>query len=177
MAANFSNDLSFSHKIARLPFWEEVYKTAFPTMTGMQLIIEDGPAQRAGIDRMLILEGGEVVLIDEKVIRKSWSNFFLEYFSDAQAEAPGWIMKNLSCDFIAYVFLPSRECYLLPFLELQEVWLAHRDRWFFQYNATVVPNFSCSNKPYETHGVLVPIAELMPLLPRAMHITWSETND
>ncbi len=177
MENNFSNDLSFSHKIARLPFWEEVYKTAFPTMTGMQLIIEDGPAQRAGIDRILILESGEVVLIDEKVRKDKYDDFFLEYFSDARAQAPGWIMKNLSCDFIAYTFLPTMECYLLPFLELQEAWLAKRDEWFGRYGYKPAKNFTCDNRAYETHGVPVPIVELMPFLPHAMHITWSENHD
>jgi hypothetical protein len=35
-------------------------------------------------------------------------DFLLEYWSDYERRSPGWIEKDLACDFIAYAFVPSR---------------------------------------------------------------------
>lgn len=111
---NFAECLEESHKAEDLPFWEQVYKRAFPTMIAMLNHRKDGDHQRAGIDRSIILENSKQLLIDEKIrgrnkiTRKVYNDIALEYLSDKDKNTPGWVCKPLLADYIAYAML---SCY------------------------------------------------------------------
>lgn len=170
MQHNFAESLSFSHDQADLPMWGEVYRNAFPTFAGMTCVRSDGWAQRGGIDRVVTLSSGKSLHIDEKVRKKDYGDILIEYWSDEERRVPGWIAKDLACDFIAYAFLPSRTCYLLPFHQLRLAWKNNGKEWVGRYKKTVADNGS-----YQTVGVAVPIPELLDKIKRAMVITWQES--
>jgi len=86
---------------ADLPFWEPIYKQALPTFAGLSAIRRDGWAQRGGIDRLIILESGKTLRIGEKLREPDYPDILPEYYSDRTRKVPGWIAKDLACDYLA----------------------------------------------------------------------------
>lgn len=165
---SFDDDLAFSHSQADAPWWSAVYQTAFPDLAAMVSVRKDGWAQRGGIDRVLTLESGKTLYVDEKVRREDWPDFALEYWSDKDKRVPGWVAKDLACDYIAYAFVPSATCYLLPFQELRRAWRLNRQMWVGTYTKVVSENPS-----WTTISVAVPRDVVLSALSSVMRITWA----
>ncbi len=162
---NFANSLDLSNSQSDDPMWEKVYRSAFPTLETMICVRKDGWAQRGGIDRVLTLSSGKTLTVDEKVRAKDYDDILLEYWSNKEKRIPGWIAKDLACDFIAYAFIPSKRCYLLPFHQLRLAWKNNKDEW-------VEKHFSshARNDRYTTVSVAVPIGILMSAIKDTMTI-------
>lgn len=163
---NFRESLERSKGYAHAPWWEAVYREAFPTMHSMQYIADDGWAQRAGIDRRIHLSSGKTIDIDEKVREEEWPDFFLEVWSDRDRQTPGWVRKDLSTDYLAYAFVPSQTCYLLPFRDLQRAYWVNREEW------KRYPVRNAQNDGYVTTGVCVPINVVLDAIRNGMVLTW-----
>lgn len=164
---NFQDSLARSHAYSDAPWWLEVYRAAFPTLVGCHDLRADGWAQRGGMDRLIVLASGKTLSVDEKVREKDWPDVLLEYWSDAGKKVPGWIAKDLACDFIAYAFVPSKTCLLLPFHQLRLAWRRHRKQWVQDYQIV-----RADNGRYVTVSVAVPRDELMRRIGEAMSISW-----
>lgn len=167
---DFGRDLAWSHAQSDDPMWEQVYRSAFPTFAGMQSVSADGWAQRGGIDRQVFLADGTVLKIDEKARRKVWPDFCLEYWSDEARRIPGWIAKPLTMDYLAYAFVPTRTCYLLPWHSLRRAWWLHRNDWVAQYREV-----RAQNPGYTTVSVAVPINVVLDAIRDAMVVQWGLT--
>lgn len=163
----FQQSLKLSHRYANAPWWEEVYRAAFPAFSSMVCVRADGWAQRGGIDRVITLSSGKTISVDEKVRTEDWPDFALERWSDRARQTPGWVQKDLACDFIAYAFIPSQTCYLLPFLQLRRAWIEFGKKWIEQY-----PIIHARNPNYETESVCVPIEVVLDALVDAMRVRW-----
>lgn len=148
---DFQKSLAWSRTHDDAPWWAEVYKKAFPRLASMVSVRNDGWAQRAGIDRIVVLSCGKVLKIDEKVRSKDYPDFCIERWSDEDRKVPGWIQKPLDCDFIAYAFVQSGLCYLLPTLLLQRAWREFGKQWVTSYKEV-----RAQNKGYVTVSVAVP---------------------
>jgi hypothetical protein len=168
---NFNDSLAKSHAQEDAPWWESVYRKAFPTFLAMHSVRNDGWAQRGGIDRIIILASGKNFTVDEKVRSKDYDDILLEFWSDEQHSKPGWIAQDLACDFIAYAFVPSQRCYLLPFQQLRRAWLENRYEWVKSYKRVHAENFNSYH--YTTVSVPVPIPVLLKSICNAMTVTWS----
>ena len=153
---DFKERLAFSHKHEESGWWRDVYSKAFPGIQSINSVREDGWAQRAGIDRILVLASGKIVKIDEKVRSQSYPDILLERWSDEGRQSPGWVQKPLDCDFIAYAFAPSGLCYLLPTLLLQRAWREYGRHWITTYREV-----RASNRNYVTVSVPVPTDVLL----------------
>lgn len=164
---DFAASLRMSQEQADAPWWEEVYRAAFPTFASMTYV-GDCPAQRDGVDRLITTASAHVYKIDEKVRAKDWPDFFLEFWSVFEQRKQGWIASDLAADFIAYAFIPSRRCYLLPFPSLRLAWKEHRTGWVEIYGERRVPN-----RGYTTIGVPVPIPVVLDAIRDAFLVTWS----
>lgn len=164
MAANFQADLEFSHDCANEPFWLEVYAMAFPDLATIVNVRKDGWAQRGGIDRLVLTDAGREWKVDEKVRREKWDDILLEIYSNEYRQTPGWVVKDLACDFIAYAFLPTQECFLLPVAPLQRAWRKHGEKWQSEYGIR-----RAANEGYWTLNCPVPIPELMRRISEAMY--------
>lgn len=172
---NFQDSLRRSHEQADAPWWEQVYREAFPGFVSMQDLRQDGWAQRGGIDRLVHLRDGTSLKVDEKVRYKNYPDVLLEVWSDYHHRIPGWIEKDLTCDLIAYAFVPSRTCYLFPFHTLRRAWALHKQEWQAKaqrlddgFRSVVADNGS-----YETHSCAVPLGVLRNAITRAMVIKWT----
>jgi hypothetical protein len=167
---DFDDDLAFSHAQSDAPWWAEVYKQAFPGFESMVCVRKDGWAQRGGIDRVITLSSGKVVTVDEKARRRFWPDVLLERWSSEEHKTPGWVQKNLACDYLAYAWVPSKTCLVIPFLALRRVWIDKGRDWIAKY-----PEKRAENKTYTTVSVAVPTEILMDSLRDGMQIKWEVT--
>lgn len=156
---DFDKCLKRSHRASDLPFWEEVYRAAFPDMEAMLDERQFGPHQLLGVDRKLILPGTRQVLVDEKVRGTRFNDIALEFISNDRTGAPGWVCKPLLAEYIAYAIAPLGKCFLLPVLPLQAAWREHGEQWKQEYGEKFAPN-----RGYKTHFTPVPEAALFRCL-------------
>lgn len=141
---NFDDENEFS----KLPveFADSFYLSAFPDMMRHEYVA-NLEKQRAGIDRVIYLVGGEVVHIDEKVRRESYKDFLIEYgHSDGRK---GWIDKRLDIDYLAYIWLVDRNGYLLDWGDLVRAYQSQN--WL-----SICETKRARNIGYETLSVAVP---------------------
>lgn len=165
----FADSLALSHAFAEADWWERAYRAGIPGFQSMSSVRADGWAQRGGIDRIVTLKSGKTVLVDEKVRSHAWPDFLLERWSDRDRRRPGWIQKDLACDFIAYAFVETKVCHLLPYLPLRAAWLRHGREWVRRY-----PTILANNPGYVTESVAVPIPVVMAAIAGAMAVSWDE---
>lgn len=170
MTHNFRDSLAASHAQSGAPWWWEVYHQAFGDRLENTICVRhDGWAQRGGIDRQLILTDGTVLKVDEKVRYKDYPDFFLEVSSDDRRRPPdGWMEKPLTCDFIAYAFVPSQTCYLLPYQLLKNAWERHKRDWHATYGLKRV-----ENSDYTTTGIPVPIPVVLGAIESSIVVRWT----
>lgn len=175
---SFQESLSKSQAQEDAPWWPRVYSLAFPGHLSAVSVRSDGWAQRGGVDRVVTLASGKTVTIDEKVRYESYSDILLETWSSVQSKSPGWMQKDLACDFIAYAFVPDERCYLFSFPILRCAWLKHGREWIREAkesrNGFRVVN--ANNGSYTTRSIAVPIPELMGALHDAQVISWEATG-
>lgn len=159
-AYDFGECLERSHAASDLPFWEECYRKFFLTFAVMVDHRQNGEHQKAGIDRSVILQNSKQILIDEKVRGKNritgrvYEDIALEEWSKLEARVPGWVVKPLLADYIAYAIAPLGVCYLLPVIQLQAAWKIHHKEW-----RNPKRRIESKNKGYHTlsWGVDVPV--------------------
>jgi len=170
---NFSVSLNRSLDIQREPFWLQVYESFFGK--GVTLISNevDGPGQRLGADRVIVLPGSTACIrIDEKVRHKSYPDILLEYLSSKEQNKPGWVCKPLLADYIAYVNLPMEVCHLLSVHTLQRAWRLYGEQWKKQYEDVVA-----DNETYHTISTPVPVNVLRKAMDRVMRIPFFRNID
>ncbi len=165
---NFQSKLNLSHKFENAPWWEQVYRKAFFGFDGMHSVRQDGWAQRAGIDRQVFLKSGKIIEIDEKVRTKVYPDILLERWSDKERKIPGWVQKDLKCDYIAYAFIPSKTCYLLPFPQLRKAWIDNGKEWIEIYGTR-----EAKNEGWVTESVPVPIDILLVAISCSQIVIWN----
>ena len=164
---SFHASLRASHEAEDLPIWREIYQTAFPTMQEMINHRQDGDHQRQGIDRSIVLRNSKQILIDEKIRFKPYDDILLEVWSDFERKKPGWVAKDLLCDYIAYAVEPLKKCYLLPVPQLRLAWQKNGQKWWEN-------NFKprANNGSWITVSVVVPAEELMQEIRLALVVNY-----
>lgn len=152
---DFKERLAWSQAQSDEPFWDAVYRKAFPNLVATVYQSHDGPAQRSGIDRHVVLSNGSVLRIDEKKRERDYGDILLEYLSNSTTGAPGWIEKDLLIDYLAYAFMPTRTVYLFPWLMLRRAWLHYKPEWTDRCKT-----IEARNPGYVTRSLAVPITVL-----------------
>jgi len=168
---NFHASLAASHLAEDLPFWEEVYRKAFPDMRAMINHREDGDHQRAGIDRSIILGNSKQILVDEKTRWKVYEDIALEVWSDKDRLSPGWVCKPLLADYIAYAIAPLGRCYLLPVIQLQEAWRVNGGEWSDRYFHPCANN-ELDGRTWVTESVAVPVDILFSAIGKCLRVSF-----
>ena len=178
MLHDFDKSLALSHEQEGAEWWPKVYRAAFPNLLSMVSVRQNGWAQRGGIDRVLTLNCGKTLNIDEKVRQKDYGDVLLEYWSvmrDGKGVTRGWAAKDLACDYLAYAWIPTERCLLIPFQELRRAWRAHGREW-----VTLGLQETCGfcvvdaqNNGYVTRSVCVPESAFMDAIRESMLIRWT----
>lgn len=174
MPHNFAVSLAKSHAQAQSPWWEVVYRDAFPGFANMVCVRADGWAQRGGIDRVITLESGRTITVDEKVREKAWPDILWEFWSDFERRTIGWCVKDLACEYIAYAFVPTQVCYLLPALQVRKAWRMYGGEWVASANKGVKGYriVDADNGRYTTRSVAVPIDVSLSAIRDALIARW-----
>lgn len=154
----FDEQNAFSQSCEVTAFLDRFYISAFPNVARHEFNT-DPQRQQAGIDRIIHLIGGDDVYIDEKIRRKTYQDFMLEYLSNDVTGKAGWMNKDLDIDYIAYVWLESRSGYLIPWQELTRAWTYAGDGWLKRYR-----RYPAQNNGYKTWCVAVPRRNVLSLI-------------
>lgn len=158
---NFRERLEWGECQKDEPFWDVVYRKAFPNLVNHMPTPGDVASQRMGIDRVVFLANGRSIMIDEKKRGKEYNDILLEYVSVDTTGAAGWIEKDLAIDFLAYAFVPSGRCYLFSWPLLRQAWENNKTRWKAAYRPVVA-----RNRDYSTYSLPIPIPELQRSIAR-----------
>lgn len=172
----FEESLALSHAQEDADWWPVVYGKAFPGHLTAVSVRNDGWAQRGGIDRVITLKSGKTVTVDEKVRYASYGDIALETWSNFEKKIPGWIQKDLACDFIAYAFVPDERCYLFSFPVLRRAWLENGAEWLRNAREAIggFRFVDAQNPNYVTRSVAVPISDLLDAMSQAQVIDWGD---
>ena len=162
---DFYERLEFSQKAGHEDFWQAIYKKAFPSMEFAKLCSDKCQGQFLGIDRVIYLKSGKTLFIDEKKREKDYPDILLEYISNNTTNSQGWIEKDLLIDYLAYAFMPSKRCYVLPWELLRRTWIKHKTRFIEKF-----PKIEAQNEKYKTISVAIPIETLLNCIKAAMVI-------
>lgn len=183
---DFDDQLAYSHRQADAPYWEEVYKRAFPDMVTSLDLRHEGWHQRAGRDRAIILSSARMIYIDEKVRSRAYDDILIEVWSKypvdgrepyrrVPAAVEGWGVKPLDCDFLAYAFEPIKTCFLFPFLGVRAAWAKHASMWIGK--ATRREDgfrwIEAHNQRYKTISIAVPTRTLHDCVNDALTVSWA----
>lgn len=176
LSRQFHRDLDWSHEQHQLPWWQDVYRQAFPTMVSNTVLPKETWGQQAGRDRAILLEDSSVLYIDEKARRKTRDDILIEVAHEYRSGRvrQGWIHQPLGIDYLAYAFVPAETCYLLPFRLLQQTWQANKQAWWKAAlrNEHGFRLALAQNRDYVTKSVAVPIWTLLDAMRDAMVIHW-----
>lgn len=180
---DFTSSLAASHAASDWPGWEPLYRQAFPTFAAMVDHRANGEHQRAGIDRSIVLRNSKQLLVDEKVrgrckrTGRVYDDVLLETVSvrkPGAADVPGWVVKELRADYVAYLIAPLGKCFLLPVVQMQSAWAVHGAAWAAEYGTRKAPN-----RGYDTISVPVPEAVLFRAIGSALRVPfepWEPTS-
>ena len=152
---DFHEDLGDSQKDSTQPFWDEIYIKAFPERAGLR-INSDIALQRQGVDRIVILQNGEHVYIEEKVRNKAYPDILLEQKSCVETNSPGWIeRRDMLTDWLAYTIKPTSTCYLIPFRQLQRGYETNIAEWVKTYPPRIAKTWR-GDGYYRTESIAIP---------------------
>lgn len=140
----------------------------------MVSVRDDGWAQRGGIDRVITLSSGKTVSVDEKVRSKAYPDILWEFWSDYLKKVKGWCAKDQACDYIAYAFIPTQVCYVLPALQMRKAWQLHGAEWVNNARSGVkgFRIVDADNGTYTTRSVAVPIDVSLSAIRDALIARW-----
>lgn len=181
MTHDFKRSLEYSHSMSDEPFWDECYRGFFGERFMCSVDYRhNGSHQAAGIDRAVMLSDSSVVYVDEKVRARDFGDIALEYISNDRRNTPGWVCKDLRCQYIAYAIYPTKTCYLLPVHQLQRAWTRYGKQWLALANACDVTagrrgKYSivrARNNGYTTLSVGVPVDTIFNAIGNCMKTTW-----
>lgn len=159
MTHDFHSSLERSRECDAVLDREAIYRSVFPDVVGITVHSEDGAPQRGGVDVSLVLASSSQLLVDEKIRHKNFGDIALEYCSNDQRGTPGWVIKPLIADYIAYIILPAGQVYMLPVPQLQAAWKKNAGAWFERFTG-----ISADNGSYKTLSLPIPPIVLFPAI-------------
>ena len=174
----FNQSLAKGEHASLEPFWESVYRKAFPTMVGRTVNLRGNPAQALGIDHTVLLSSGKTLLIDTKCRFTSHTDILLEYISNDKQEdetkALGWIRKDsLQIDYLAYAWVRQKTVVFLPWLALREAWVQNIPVWWGKAKREVngYKLIKAKNPNYNTLCLIAPRAAVLDAVRDALTVT------
>ena len=163
--SDFNDDLDYSMAASDESFWDAVYLRAFPDMAVSIPNPVLSQSQMLGIDRVIHLKSGRTLYVDEKKRRGTWDDILLEYRSNDNTGAQGWMNKQLLIDYLAYAFMDTKVIYVMDWLSLRRVWIENGLKWSTQFKT-----ITAKNKGYNTLSLAVPIQTLMESINNSIKI-------
>jgi len=158
----FKKDLEWSLDVGTCETLNSLYKKMFLDLVEI-VTVKDLQLQKRGIDKMIILENGKQLLIDEKIRCTDYGDILIEEYSDFDRKKVGWIGRDKCTDYIVYYIVPSQKVYLLPFILLQQAWIKNYKTWLEKYHRKMADNGT-----YKTSNIPVPVKILLEAISNEM---------
>jgi len=163
MIHNFNDSLAISHEHAKAWWWTPIYSQSFRDFAGMGYMTEDGWPQRHGVDRVIWLQSGKMIAVEEKVRLENYNDVLLEIWSvwheDKTKRTKGWATRDdLVCHYLTYVIIPSQQYFLFPFPQLRQAVRANGKEWRKKAKARCDGFYvkESPNEGYITKNLIVP---------------------
>jgi hypothetical protein len=170
----FNESLAKGEHASIETFWDDAYRKAFPTMVGRTVNGRGNPAQALGIDHTVLLSSGKTLLIDTKCRFTPYDDILLEYISNNETKALGWIRKDsLQIDYLAYAWVTQRTVVFLPWVALREAWVQNIPVWWGKATRKERGYKKCEakNPTYSTWSLAVPRAVVLDAVRDALTVT------
>jgi hypothetical protein len=123
---------------------ETLLKKIFPTMVRYREN-KNRELQNKGIDQIIVLPKIGKIYVEEKIVFHQWQEILLEYLSNAQKGTPGWIEKDLWCDYLIYAFFETKTAYVIKWKELKALWDNEKEALKKIYPPVGTPNYNGNN--------------------------------
>lgn len=146
-----------SNSEADQAFWRARLLELWPSLAGLVFLPDDGPGQRAGADAVIVLRTSVNYRVDFKLRETAYADVLLEYLSDEERGAPGWVCKPVLTDWIVYAWRPTSRAIALPVPQLQDAWRRNGDAWVARFGTK-----RARNRTWTTLSTPVPIDALFP---------------
>lgn len=158
---DFKTDLEYSLEENECELLDSFYHKMFPGLRDIE-IVKDLERQKKGIDKVLTLNRGQQLTIDEKKRRENYGDILLELWSVWEERKRGWLY-TCQCDYIVYAIMPTYRVYLLPTLLLKRAWLTNSNEWLMKF-----PEVDAENRSYTTKSIAIPPDILLPAILKEM---------
>ena len=177
---SYKENYDFSQENQKDERWELTYRMFFPEFSDIETFSDD-EHQNSGIDKIVYLKDGTHYNIDEKVDRIGYPRFPIEIWEDYYRGVPGWAVKEgMMTDHIAYLVLPTIDCYLIPYKKLRSLLEQNYKQWEsdaksrrngFVYGT---PKHRRNNRVGCTHIICVPFDFLVEIIPATQYRKWGQ---
>lgn len=169
----FHVDLKYSQDKTEDQIINDFYRKFFPNMKEVKATSNFNlTAQKSGIDKIITLNNGKEIKIEEKKRRTDYGDILLEewsVFRNGKGEKKGWTgdPKKVS-DYIIYIILPK--IYIFPYDMLQLAWRTNYKLWLnkakneedgFRYVEAPNPGYITTNIAVPTNILFEAIQRLM----------------
>lgn len=165
----FENSHRREQKTSREPFVSIAYEKYVADVYLKGIIdtqwIQNGRQER-GIDKILTLSDGSKLAIEEKFRYRGYNDIALEIYSSFENKAPGWAVKEIEADIVAYWIVPDHRVLIFNSNQLRSVLREHRTEWE-RLAATRQNGFryaDAKNPTYTTRSLCVPLIVMHELL-------------
>ena len=159
----FEDEHEKSLENTKLSFWNPLYRQLFNNSFVKREIVKDLVIQASGVDSVVHLKNNITIKFEEKLRDEMWSDICLEYISNDNTNAPGWIEKQQASKYLVYIVQDSQNyyCYVYSFAALQDAWMDHKNYFIknygYKYDGKTLWN--TQNKTYKTIWCPVPFTE------------------
>lgn len=164
MIHSFTEDLARSHAAeGDYAFWDQIYRRLYPSLETHLIFPNSAAAQRGGWDRLLILDNGHTIRVEEKVRETAYADFCLEYWSNLERRSPGWWRQKPFSDVLLYVIRPTGEYWAFDRWVLRRVGIVSIRKWARLANHNL-DGFRWADAPnvgYTTRNLIVPRRALL----------------
>ncbi len=173
---NFYDSLAQANTEKHNEVFKIVYRKMFPNLVHIQTLDNNGIHQKQGIDVMIVLNNSKTLTIDQKIRFNEYDDIGLEFaniYADGTRKA-GWINDpDKQCDYIAYARIKQRKCYMLPFIQLKNLYEANKKEWISAQNGgyqgiSDYPVLPAANRTgtseWKTWSVYLPVNDLLLML-------------
>ena len=161
---NFSEDLAFSLDPLHAEMMDTFYIDFFGAM-GLEVLevkhITDRAEQKKGYDKLIKLDNGQFIRVEEKRDRYVTGNLVLELWSDSDRKR-GWLYTS-TADFLCYHFINTGITHMLPMPLLRRAWMLNEKLWRDVYDEKHI-----KNRAWTTIILPIPVTVLRAALMEAM---------
>jgi hypothetical protein len=166
----FHVDLKYSQDKTEDQIINDFYRKFFPNMKEVKATSNFNlTAQKSGIDKIITLNNGKEIKIEEKKRRTDYGDILLEEWSNFEKKKKGWTGDpGKTSDYIIYVILPK--IYIFPYDILQLAWRENYFTWLNKAkdNKDGFKYVEAPNPGYTTTNVAVPINILFEAIQNIM---------